>query len=631
MVWNIEFQLAGLVISFVVAGMCLGQKRLNFAAERAFSKLLFFVIISTVLDIASIFAINYRAVIGESICQIICKAYLLSILVVGCQSSWFSVAEIRYNFRRFWVNATAIPLVVELVLLCLFPLDIFVGDGYLYTRGVPVYATYFFVFIYIVTTFAMIVILRNKINQKRRIAIYFWMTCWLFVGGVQLLNPEFLLSSFAMALACMYMYCKLENPEYHLDFATNVFNAKGFDMIMSEKLKAHTDMPLITFAVGDMNMVNEIFGAHAVEKVILKISEFADGIPGSTLFRLEDSLFCLSVEKKEDADRALEQIIRRFSLPWSVDDATVEINVFLSYIENISRFDDVDELEEVVHYFAGESARRAPGEILCINDDELISRRRNIEMQHVLEWAFHNDGIEVYYQPIYNIKEGKFSAMEALTRIRDDKGTVVLPSDFIEFAEKNGMILKLGEIVFRKVCEFVQRMHVEAYGIDTVEVNLSVVQCMQESMARLLKNIMGEFQIPPYRINFELTETAAAHSRRTIDRNMKDLIAYGCGFSLDDYGSGYSNLSYVVKLPLKMIKLDKLLVDSYFSSEKVRLATEYTIEMIHKLGMEIIVEGVETEEQYLAFKELGVEYIQGFYFSKPLPSDRVLTYIQEWL
>ena len=120
-------------------------------------------------------------------------------------------------------------------------------------------------------------------------------------------------------------------------------------------------------------------------------------------------------------------------------------------------------------------------------------------------------------------------------------------------------------------------------------------------------------------------------SGKAIDKNMRELLDYGCSFSLDDYGSGYSNLTYVVNLPVKIIKIDKLITDNYFVSEKVRIATEYTIEMLHKLGMEIVVEGVDSEEKYLAFKKLNAEFIQGFYFSKPLPKDRVLNFIQEWL
>lgn len=630
MVWNVHFQFAALTIAIVVAVMCFGQKRLNFAAERAFTKLLFGVVVSIILDIISIFAINYRDVIGMTATQIVCKFYLLSITTVACLAAWFSVAEIRYTFKQFWINATAVPLVIEIIVLLFAPVKIFAEGNAIYTYGIPVLVTYAFCTLYIVSTFIMILLLREKINVKRRYAIYFWMIAWLVAALIQFINNELLVVSLAMAIGCMYMYCKLENPEYHLDFATNVFNRKGFEMIMSEHIKYKEKKALISLLVRDMNMVNEVFGTHAVETVILAISKFADNIPDSTLFRLEDNLFCIALDKPGDSEKALEYIIKRFELPWNIENASMEIGVSLSYIEDTLKFKTVDDLEEVVHYFAGESMKRPNGDILTVNEEELSVRQRSMDIRHAIEWALRNDSIEVYYQPIYNIKEGRFSSMEALVRLRDDKGTIVMPSDFIEYAEKNGMILKLGEAVFRKVCEFIQRMHVDEYGIEYIEVNLSVVQCMQTDMARILKNIMGEYQIPPYRINFEITETATG-SGKAIDKNMRELLDYGCSFSLDDYGSGYSNLTYVVNLPVKIIKIDKLITDNYFVSEKVRIATEYTIEMLHKLGMEIVVEGVDSEEKYLAFKKLNAEYIQGYYFSKPLPKDRVLNFIQEWL
>ncbi|MBO4680224.1 MAG: EAL domain-containing protein [Lachnospiraceae bacterium] len=630
MVWNVHFQFAALTIAVVVAVMCFGQKRLNFAAERAFTKLLFCVIVSIILDLSSIAAINYRNIIGENITQLVCKLYLFSITAVACQAAWFSVAEIRYTFKQFWVNATAVPLFIEAAVLLFVPVNIYVEGKELYTYGIPVLLTYAFCTLYILSTFVMILTLRDKINLKRRYAIYFWMIAWLVAALIQFINNELLVVSLAMAIGCMYMYCKLENPEYHLDFATNVFNRKGFEMIMSEHLKYKERKALISMVIRDMNMVNEVFGTHAVETVILSISKFAENIPDSTLFRLEDNLFCIALDKPDDSEKALEYIIKRFEIPWNIEDASLEIGVSLTYIEDTLKFKTVDDLEEVVHYFAGESLKRPHGDILTVNEEELSVRQRSMEIRHAIEWALHNDSIEVYYQPIYNIREGRFSSMEALIRIRDDKGSMVMPSDFIEYAEKNGMILKLGESVFKKVCEFIQRMHVDEYGIEYIEVNLSVVQCMQTDMARILKNVMGEYQIPPYRINFEITETATGSSK-AIDKNMRELLDYGCSFSLDDYGSGYSNLTYVVNLPLKIIKIDKLITDSYFTSEKVRVATEYTIEMLHKLGMEIVVEGVDSEEKYLAFKKLNAEYIQGYYFSKPLPKDRVLNFIQEWL
>lgn len=631
MVWNLHYQFAGLILMMVVVAMSIGQRRLNFSAERSFIRLLLLVTASIVLDILSIFAINYRTVIGEFMCSTICKLYLFSITAVACQSAWFTVAEIRYTFRKMWVRATAMPAIVEAVVLCCLPVYYKVGDGEIYTYGIPVVLTYVFCGIYLISSLTVIIVLRELIDERRRFAIAFWLGCWIATAMIQAVNNQLLIVSFSMALACVYMYLKIENPEYHLDFATNVFNKSGFNMLISESLSYDEHKSIVIFSINDISRINEIFGSRAVEKLIVAISKFAATIKESTLFRIEDNVFALEMSGKEAAESAIDLLLKRFKKTWDIAGTGVDIKTSIVYIEDILYFNDVDALDEVIHYFIRESLNDGTSEVIIVDENELKKRQRSIEIRDALYWAFNHDGIEVFYQPIYDIKAGKFSSLEALVRLRDEYGTLIPPSEFVEHAERNGMIIKIGDIVFSKVCEFMQRMHIEEYGIDFVEVNLSVVQCMQDDLARRLENIMGEYQIAPYRINFEITESAAASSQSVLFGNMRELIDYGVGFSLDDFGSGYSNIAYVVGLPLKIIKIDKSLVASFFDSEKVKIATETMIDMIHRLGMKIVVEGVETEEVYKVFKDLGVEYIQGYYFSKPLPKEKVLNFIQEWL
>lgn len=633
MVWNLNYQFAGLILMLVVIAMSVGQKRLNFSAEKSFVRLMILITASIMFDILSIFAINYKAAIGDVLCTLVCKLYLFSITCVACQSAWFTVAEIRYTFRRIWVNATVIPVIVEAVILFILPINIHLSyeAGEIYTYGLPVVITYAVCALYLIASLVVIIVLRDQINKKRRVSIAFWLVCWLITAIIQFANNQLLIVSFAMSIACVYMYLKLENPEYHLDFATNIFNKSGFNMIVSEMLSYDDHKSMVVFSVNELSRINEIFGSRAVEKLIVSIASFADNIKNSTLFRLEDNVFGLMLPDREAAESTVEILVKRFKKPWDIAGASIDIKTSMIFIEDILYFNDVDALAEVISYFIRESVSKQITEVIDINEEELKKRQHSIEIRNALEWAFKNDGIEVYYQPIYDIQAGKFVSLEALVRLRDENGTLIPPGEFIEHAEQNGMIIRLGNIVFTKVCDFIRRMHVEEYGIEFIEVNLSVVQCMQEELARTLENIMGEYQIPPYRINFEITESAAASSQSFLAKNMKELIDYGVGFSLDDYGSGYSNLAYVVELPLKIIKIDKSLVNSFFDSDKVRIATESTIRMIRSLGMKIVVEGVETEEVYTVFKNMGVDYIQGFYFSKPLPKEQVLNFIQEWL
>lgn len=631
MVWNIHFQIAGLAVLSLSAVMLFHQKRLKFKAERAFVKLLVMTLVCTVLDIASIAAINYQSVIGEDTCAAVCKIYLFSLSLVACQSAFFAVAEIRHSFKKVWTNLTLAPLVAEAFILCCYPLKYNVGDGSIFTSGIPVVFTYIVCGLYIFATFFTVAFLKDGITVKRRRTLYVWLLFCIVAAVIQLVFSHLLIVSFAMCISCMYMYCRLENPEYHVDFTTNVFNRKGFEVFLQEYLNSEEGRAVIAFSLNRMTTINEVFGTKSVDKLVSGMASFVEKIDDTTFFKLDDNLFSIIVDESSKTELVLDSLLNRFKMPWDIAGVTVESSISVAYIDSLERVKGIEELEEALYYFTKEAEKQGEGTVIYIDAAELANRKRSIELKRTLDWAFNNDGIEVYYQPIYNISEGKFDSMEALARVRDENGSILPPFDFIKYAEKNGMILKLGEIVFRKVCEFIQRMKIEEYGIEYIEVNLSVVQCMQDDMARTLKNVMAEYRVSPYRINFEITESAAANSRKALERNMNDLLKYGSGFSLDDYGSGYSNLAYVISLPLKIIKIDKLLVDHYFVSDKVKIATKSTIDMIHQLGMKVIVEGIETEEQYLEFKKLGVEFIQGFYFSKPLSRDKVLNFVQEWL
>lgn len=265
-----------------------------------------------------------------------------------------------------------------------------------------------------------------------------------------------------------------------------------------------------------------------------------------------------------------------------------------------------------------------------IDAQVIAERNKKVEAEKALQWALENDSIIVYYQPIYSVVKKRVSALEALVRIKDEDGRMFFPDTFIPLAEKNGMILKLGNIVLSQVCEFMQTRRLYRLGIEYVEVNLSVVQCMQENLSKQFLDIMAEKRVPPYQINLEITETAAVHSKKILLRNMEKLMRVGTTFSLDDYGSGYSSLSYVLQLPVKIIKLDKELVWSYFTNEKSAIAIRHEVSMLHELGLEIVAEGVEDAEQFEAMKELGIDHIQGYYFSKPVPQETLIELLKKW-
>ena len=194
----------------------------------------------------------------------------------------------------------------------------------------------------------------------------------------------------------------------------------------------------------------------------------------------------------------------------------------------------------------------------------------------------------------------------------------ISPDEFIPIAEKTGLIFEIGEFVFHQVCGMMSKQKIWERGIEYIEINLSPVQCIEEDLHAKLFSIMDSYEIPYDRVNLEITETATISSEEVLRRNIEPLLANGVTFSLDDYGTGYSNLSNVISYPFHIIKIDKSMVWSTMDDERAMRALRHTVAMIKDLDINIVAEGVETIEQAKLLGNLGCGFLQGYYFSKPV-------------
>lgn len=633
MVLNIQFQVAGIVLVVLIMALLHKEKTLRLYTEGIFSILLGTVFFCIFLDISSIFALNYEQKIGHGLMVAVCKAYLISIVCVAFMILVYTLPEIykKQRHRERVVCLHAIPLATDVILVIVLPIYKYLEAGEIYTYGASVQVTYFFALLYLVDGLYHTVRYRNRIGKKRRESVWFLFAAFIITAIVQMFHNELLLVGFALAVAMVFMYTKLENPESNLDKITDTFNAYAYYGYLSKLLSMEKDFGMIGISIEGFRFIHENFGIRNGNVILKQIADFLSGLEGAVVFRDSETEFILIFENKLLVDNAAEHIRKRFEEPWNIREINFNLQVYMTYLPSRHIVNSTDEITEVLHYFMLECKKRGKNAVIRIDSEEISRKNNATDVEKVLRWALENDKVEVYYQPIYSIKDGKFVSMEALVRLFDQEGNFMMPDLFIPIAEQNGMILELGMAVFRKVCNFIKSTPLENYGIEYVEVNLSVIQCMQDDLSKQLLEIMAQYEVPPYRLNFEITETAAANSESTLLHNMQEILKVGGTFSLDDYGSGYSNLSYIVGFPFHIIKLDKNMVWSYFKSEKAEIAMKYAVSMVKELGMQILAEGVEDEKQYGAMKELGIDFIQGFYFSKPLPEREVTDFFAKWL
>lgn len=239
--------------------------------------------------------------------------------------------------------------------------------------------------------------------------------------------------------------------------------------------------------------------------------------------------------------------------------------------------------------------------------------------------ALQEDRVEVWYQPIWSNESESIVAAEALARIRRQDGSLMPPGLFIPTAERNGMIIEIGDRVFEKVCEFIENHSLKDLGLKYISVNLSVNQLLYPDLVPSFMQHMEDHKVRPEEINIEITESADV-SPEIMDRVMKIFHVLGIRLSLDDYGTGYSNLMRLMSEDFVNIKIDKSVLDKTAESETARRFYADLIGAVRTFGKHIIQEGVVSEEQLDYVLSSGVDMIQGFYFSKPLSEDEFIEY-----
>ena len=250
------------------------------------------------------------------------------------------------------------------------------------------------------------------------------------------------------------------------------------------------------------------------------------------------------------------------------------------------------------------------------------------EIIEVLKNALANDEFFVVYQPIFSVEKQKFTTAEALLRLKSKKLGIIGPDEFIPLAEQNGLILPIGEFVIKTVCEFISKERIWEKGIEYIHVNLSAIQCMQENLHQQLIEIMDSYNLEYKYLNFEVTETVAIASSDILKNNMSKLIEKSIKFSLDDYGTGFSNIYSLIRYPFNTIKIDKSIIWASMKDERAMVILENIIELAKSLNKEVVAEGVEDIDQVNILKKFGCDYNQGYYYSKPIMLEEFINIIK---
>ena len=248
------------------------------------------------------------------------------------------------------------------------------------------------------------------------------------------------------------------------------------------------------------------------------------------------------------------------------------------------------------------------------------------QLEDWLAQALKHDRFEVYYQPLYTVRNGSFTEAEALLRLKGPDGAYIPPDRFIPVAEVSGQIAEIGCMVLQRVCSDLRYLLSCRIDIDAVSVNLSVVQLMGEDAVPRLLRIIRESGVSPSRILFEITESILISNYTLIAEKIRKLSGAGIQFALDDFGTGYSNITNVIDLPFDVVKLDKTLVWDSMKSRRCNVMVRELTKTFKNINLTVTAEGVETEEHDSFVRMCGCDKIQGFRYARPMPVSRAAEY-----
>lgn len=607
--------------------------------KRAFGVGVLMVLCACICRIACIY-VDYRASsMSVDTIAITHMFYLSSLMLAYGSYGYLNLCFLNYNFRWkkevVYIYFTPCAISILLMIISRYTgLVYYVSREDGYAHG-PLHFVISLIPIIYVTPGLVELILKRKYLPRNLIHCTIATIAGFAVGMFfyVISSSKSLLFAFIALIILVQLFAVLFYDSFW-DEETSTMNQKAFDVYVRRYLDKNKKMELVLIQIVGFHYFRTSRDTELMLRVRMGIAEdLKNMIKVNTIYYLGNGSYVVAIdedEKKIDRQAFLKEVFEycnQSSNPYLLQ---LSPDIDISYIRLPEDCTDPDAIYAYVNRERGvieireEKVRLLQGDSLCL---EQAFRAEKVEQ--AVARAVQNHSFQVYYQPLFSTMENRCLSAEALVRLIDEELGFIPPDEFIPLAEKTGMIMDVGMQVFEEVCRFIHEENLKDLGIAYIEINISIGQFLDDSFAHKLAGCMEKYQVSFDQINLEITETATPFEENRMRAQLKKMAEMGFSFSLDDYGTGYSNIEAVTEYPLELIKLDKSIVWSAFENEHAMVTMKSLIHMFHRLGFGIVAEGVETEEMVKTLSVLHCDYLQGYFFSKPIPEADFITFLRK--
>ena len=621
--WNFSFVLPDFIILYIFIVYYFAHPRLPIKLNHSFLRVILADFCAIFFDTFSTLALENAGLFSSFTLRFLNAFYFIFFIIRIF--SFFIFTEDVYGLRH---NRKSFVCISSFIVFAAF--EIFAASNFyfdpifsisasgVYSRGKFYNMIYVCAAFFLLLSFLCIAVYRKKHNASANFAIVAVNSILLFGYVLRILLPTYLIMNLFTLIAIVIIFITFENPVLYLAGKTNAFNKKALSAIFHE-IEENKPPLVIGFVINNYNELREIYSGTQMDRGISLITQhIAKAYPELLRFYLHDGRFVLLGSDISKSDRIKKELTERFNKSWC---AGKDVDLYLEpkfvQLDSDISYKNPSKVLKAV-FAAMKDAEEVDSVNIIIDNDMLETIEQNTMIKRCVEKAVENNSVEMFLQPLIDTRNSKLVGAEALARIRDDDGKLIPPVKFIPIAEKNGRISMLGEQMFEKACQFISEHDIRKMGLSWINVNLSPVQLLRPDLNSRFYKILKKYDVSAEQIHLEITEESMI-DYTLLQKQIQTMRKTGFQFVLDDYGSGYSNVTRLKRCPFINIKLDMELVRDYEKNRDSLLPM--LVETFKQMQFTVTAEGVETIEMVESLKRIGCDFLQGYYFSKPIPAD----------
>ena len=425
---------------------------------------------------------------------------------------------------------------------------------------------------------------------------------------------------------------KVRRLEYH-DALTGLPNRSLLlDRLESAILRGQRNnhmVALLMVDIDNLKLINETLGHHNGDKLIQSVaSRLNKSIRDTdTLSRSGGDEFNLVIENihnLEDIGVLASKFSRVIEHILTIQDQEIHIKASIGVSVFPQDGGDIGSLLSHADAALYRAKERGGNAYEFYSPDLGKKANRRLSLENNLRKAIEKDHLVVYYQPKVDLLTGIASGMEALVRWDHPEHGIIPPDEFIPIAEETGLIIPLGQQVIEKSCAQFKNWQDEGIPVTNISINVSARQFKEQDLVTTLKRVLEQHQLDASNIELELTESTLLKNESNAEEILGQLSDMGIVISIDDFGTGYASLSYLKRLPIDILKIDKSFTDGILHDSDDIAIVNAIYGLARGLGLKLVAEGIETQEQLARIKEMGVDFGQGYFWSPPKPAEQYL-------